>query len=157
MKSSNPSRPRYQLRPAPPQAARLTPQLSEEDRNDLDEGLALFNAGKFWESHEAWERIWRRHAEPWRFFIQGLIQAAAAHHQLRRGIHHGTVKHLKNALVKLEVAPPDFAGLALEEFRAYLRKLVAQFEDMSANEFAAHKDVNAESLHRYRKEDDADR
>ncbi|MEK7727114.1 MAG: DUF309 domain-containing protein [candidate division KSB1 bacterium] len=112
----------------------------------MSEGLALFNAGEFWEAHEAWERIWRRHAEPWRFFIQGLIQAAAAHHQMRRGIHHGTVKHLMNALVKLEVAPPDFAGLALEEFRGYLRKLLAQVEEVEAADFGTHENLRAAPL-----------
>ena len=146
MKSSNPSRPRYQLRPAPPHAARLTPKLEAEDRNDLAQGLALFNAGKFWEAHEAWEQIWRRHAEPWRFFIQGLIQAAAAYHQLRRGIHHGTVKHLKNALAKLEVAPADFAGLDLEALRVELRQLVARFEDMPPEEFVAYKNIETPKL-----------
>jgi predicted metal-dependent hydrolase len=112
----------------------------------LHEGLARFNAGKFWEAHEAWEQIWRRHAEPWRFFIQGLIQAAAGHHQLRRGIHHGAVKHLKNALAKLEVAPPDFAGLAMEEFRAQLRKLVAEIEHVAPEEFGAYKNLAAARL-----------
>jgi predicted metal-dependent hydrolase len=88
----------------------------------------LFNAGKFWESHEAWEKIWQRHPEPWRYFVQGLIQAAAAHHQLRRGIRHGVIKHLRNALVKLDVAPADFAGLELGSFRAYLHRLLDAIE-----------------------------
>ncbi len=65
---------------------------------------------------------------------------------MRRGIHHGTVKHLKNALAKLEVAPADFAGLALEAFRVELRKLVAQFEDMSPEEFQDYKNVEAATL-----------
>jgi len=90
--------------------------------------VALFNAGKYWESHEAWEKIWRRHPEPWRFFVQGLIQAAAAHHQLRRGIRHGVLKHLHNALVKLDAAPPDFAGLALAPFREDLHSLLDRIE-----------------------------
>ncbi|KAA0230491.1 DUF309 domain-containing protein [candidate division KSB1 bacterium] len=119
---------RYRLRPAPPHAAQLTPKLSEQDRADLAHGVALFNAGKFWESHEAWEQIWQRHDEPWRFFVQGLIQVAAAHHQLKRGIRHGAIKHLKNALVKLDVAPLDFAGLALGAFRDYLHALLGHIE-----------------------------
>lgn len=107
---------------------RLTPRLSEEDRADLAEGVALFNAGKYWQAHEAWEKIWQRHAEPWRFFVQGLIQAAAAHHQLQRGIRHGVIKHLHNALVKLEAAPPDFAGMNLGPFRGYLHQLLEAIE-----------------------------
>jgi hypothetical protein len=109
--------------------------LSDEDLADLDEGIALFNAEKFWESHEAWEKIWRRHGEPWRFFVQGLIQVAAAHHQLRRGIRHGVIKHLKNALAKLDSAPADFAGLALGKFRQDAHDLLQQVEGAGADEF----------------------
>jgi predicted metal-dependent hydrolase len=98
----------------------------------LHHGVQLFNGGEFWEAHEAWEKIWQRHAEPWRYFIQGLIQAAAAHHQWRRGIRHGTMKHLNNALAKLETAPGGFAGLNIEKFRAYLRQLLRDFESSTA-------------------------
>jgi uncharacterized protein len=97
----------------------------------LAEGVALFNAGKYWDSHEAWEKIWQRHPEPWRYFVQGLIQAAAAHHQLQRGIRHGVIKHLHNALVKLEAAPPDFGGLNLGPFRGYLHQLLGAAETAS--------------------------
>ena len=124
MKSSSP----YQLRPAPPEAALSSPEFTAEDLEDLREGVRLFNAGKYWDSHEAWEKIWQRHTEPWRFFVQGLIQAAAAHHQIQRGIRHGAIKHLKNALAKLHTAPSDFGGLALDEFRRYLRALVVRIE-----------------------------
>ena len=106
----------------------------------------MFNAGEFWEAHEAWEKIWQRHAEPWRYFVQGLIQAAAAHHQWRRGIRHGAIKHLKNALAKLEVAPPDFAGLAVEKFRDYLRRLLRQFESDSDTDFYQFESGRFESI-----------
>ncbi len=105
-----------------------TPRLSEEDRADLAEGVALFNAGKYWDAHEAWEKVWQRHFEPWRYFVQGLIQAAAAHHQLQRGIRHGVIKHLHNALAKLDAAPDDFGGLAVDDFRAYLHELLDTVE-----------------------------
>jgi len=125
----------YRLKPAPPHAAASTPKLSEADIADLDAGIALFNSGKFWEAHEAWEQIWRRHDEPWRFFIQGLIQIAAAHHQLRRGIRHGVIKHLKNALAKLVAAPPDFGGLALADFRDAMQALLKQAEAADEAQF----------------------
>lgn len=60
--------------------------------------------------------------------MQGLIQAAAAHHQLRRGIRHGVIKHLRNALLKLDEAPADFADLQLVPFRDYLHQLLAVYE-----------------------------
>jgi hypothetical protein len=47
----------------------------------------LFNAGYFWEAHEAWEELWvarpRRSAEA--LLLQGLIQTAAALVKIRLG------------------------------------------------------------------------
>lgn len=126
----------YRLRPAPPEAASSSPRFTAEDLEDLREGVRLFNAGKFWDSHEAWEKIWQRHAEPWRFFVQGLIQAAASHHQIQRRIRHGAIKHLKNALAKLDTAPSDFGGLDLDEFRSYLRVLVIRIESSGERDWA---------------------
>lgn len=78
------------------------PQMSDQDWEDFNEGIVLFNSGKFWESHEAWEEVWKRHPENSRIFFQGLIQVAAGLHQLRRNIYHGVEKHFRNALWKLE-------------------------------------------------------
>ncbi|MFQ5640373.1 MAG: DUF309 domain-containing protein [bacterium] len=85
--------------------------MSETDWDDFDRGIALFNSGQFWESHEAWEDIWRRHPEKSRIFFQGLIQVAAGLYQLRRNIYHGVEKHFRNALWKLRLFQPTFLGI----------------------------------------------
>ena len=43
-------------------------------------GVALFDAGAFWEAHEAWEEIWRVTPSdvPDHHLLKGLIQCAAA-------------------------------------------------------------------------------
>lgn len=106
------------------------PTLSDLDWRDFDEGIALFNTGKFWESHEAWEEVWKRHPENSRIFFQGLIQVAAGLHQLHRNIYHGADKHFRNALWKLRPFQPAFLGLdvshlvsALEEGHAEVVRL----------------------------------
>ena len=77
----------------------------------LEHGIALFNAGKFWEAHEAWEEIWKNHPEDGRFFIQGLIQLAAAYHQLGKKVYRGVLIHLKQAQDRLKLFPSDFLGI----------------------------------------------
>ena len=50
-------------------------------------GLDLFNGGFYWEAHETWEALWMQ-AKPdtaCRFYLQGLIQFAAAMLKTRRG------------------------------------------------------------------------
>lgn len=62
--------------------------LAEEEENMLEDGAALFDAGKFWHAHESWEDLWnmlKRRSAPSEeiLLVQGLIQTAAMllHHQ----------------------------------------------------------------------------
>ena len=89
----------------------VEPSLRELDWKDFNRGVELFNSGQFWESHEAWEEVWKRHHENSRIFFQGLIQVAAGLHQLQRKIYHGADKHFRNALWKLRPFQPTFLGL----------------------------------------------
>jgi hypothetical protein len=91
------------------------PQMSAQDWDDFRRGVVLFNEGKFWESHEAWEEVWKRHSENSRLFFQGLIQVAAGLHQLERNIVHGAEKHLRNALWKLKPFQPVFLGINVKK------------------------------------------
>ena len=59
-----------------------SPQLSDEEQEWLHAGIALFDSGRFWDAHEAWEDLWKslgaRQADPLHVRgIQGLIQCAA--------------------------------------------------------------------------------
>ncbi|MBW3583673.1 MAG: DUF309 domain-containing protein [Euryarchaeota archaeon] len=48
----------------------------------LDRGIALFDSGRHWHAHEAWEEAWRGAPPAEQAFFQGLIHVAAAlvHH-----------------------------------------------------------------------------
>lgn len=98
----------------------VEPEMSAQDWKDFEEGVALFNRGAFWESHEAWECVWNRHSQPSRVFFQAMIQVAAAYHQLGRGIHHGVLKHFRNASTKLDPFPSVFLGVDLRPIKEAL-------------------------------------
>ncbi len=104
--------------------------MAEADRARFREGIGLFNEGRFWHAHEAWEAVWRRKPGEWEYFFKGLIQAAAAFHQLERGRYRGTAHHLDNACAKLAPFAPEYLGVdtgallrALEICRAESRRL----------------------------------
>ncbi len=61
-----------------PALALSPPRWREND--DYLFGVDLFNHGFLWEAHEAWEGLWHaaKHDELQSFFLQGLIQCAAA-------------------------------------------------------------------------------
>lgn len=66
--------------------ARTDPERWQENRTYLY-GIALYEAGFFWEAHEAWEPVWM-HAPPnsrARALMQGLIQLANGCLKLRMG------------------------------------------------------------------------
>jgi len=104
----------------------VEPPMSDEDWADFEKGVALFNGREHWESHEAWEQVWRRHAEPSRIFFQGLIQLAAAYHQLGRGIYHGTVKHYNNSYYKLKQFPARFLGVDVGALKRRIEQGLAE-------------------------------
>jgi uncharacterized protein len=104
-------------------------ELSPEDKQDLARGVELFNARKFWEAHEAWEGIWQRHPEDARFFVQALIQLAAAYHQLVRGVYRGFVIHLLRARERLALFPEVFLGIDAGALMATVCKSLEVTED----------------------------
>lgn len=96
-----------------PERRVLHPTLSTEERRRLfQEGIDLFNRGEFFAAHETWEEIWRSTTPEPRELFQGLVQVAAALHQildLRRKI--GPRNTLAKARSHLELYTPVASGL----------------------------------------------
>jgi len=78
-------------------------------------GVALFNAGRFWEAHEALEVVWRAAGQPERDCWQGLILAAAALLHRERGNRHGLVT--QGGLAVRKLGGPVPAGFPVETAR----------------------------------------
>jgi hypothetical protein len=62
-------------------------------------GRCLFNAGYYWEAHEAWEGVWIAAGRVGLVadFVKGLIKLAAAGVKLREGELNGVRRHLGRA------------------------------------------------------------
>ena len=90
---------------------------SAERKKKFEEGLAHFNAKKFFEAHEFWEEIWLVEPEPEKTFLQGLIQVTAAFHHRQRGNPEGVELLLASGIVKLLRFPEDHHGLASGDLR----------------------------------------
>ena len=95
-------------------------------------GVDLYNAGYFWEAHEAWEGLWRAAAgrdAPQRGLLQGLILCAAACLKAAAGDMQACRRLAARAVERLERAPVDgggrVMGLDLERFAAELREFAA--------------------------------
>ena len=62
-------------------------------------GVALFNAGYYWEAHESWEALWHAHGRRGSTaeLLQALIKLAAAGVKVREGRPAGVRTHASRA------------------------------------------------------------
>jgi len=100
------------LHPDPVARRRAVAALLAADRRWLF-ALDLFNAGYYWEAHEAWEALWIAlgRSTPEARFIQGLIHVAAAGVKIREGTRAGVERHTRRARALLdELRPAADAG-----------------------------------------------
>jgi len=97
------------------------PSSLTEDARYL-EGIRLFNAGLFWESHEAWEEIWLDAEGIQAEYLQGLIQAAAALLKYHRNEPAPAKRLYETAMRRLSLCPDKYMGLDVRDFQRVLDK-----------------------------------
>jgi uncharacterized protein len=98
-------------------------------------GLALFNAARFFDAHEALEDVWRtvpQHTRLRRHF-QGLVQLAVAFHHQSTGNYVGAGSVLARALRNLDGAEESFPDLDLKSLRASLKPWRAHLAEIRSN------------------------
>ena len=94
-------------------------------------GVALFNAGYYWEAHDAWESLWHAHGRRGVVadVIKALIKLAAAGVKAREGQDHGVRIHASRAAELLESALMSGAshqlGLNLAQWVERCRQVAA--------------------------------
>jgi uncharacterized protein len=83
----------------------------------FEEGIELFNKGRFFECHEAWEEVWKQSRGEEKLFYQGLIQAAVAILHAQRGNRDGARTQYAKARAKLDPIASEHMGLAIGKLR----------------------------------------
>ena len=92
----------------------------------LQDGISFFNAGRYFEAHEAWEDMWRPTRGPLRLFYQGLVQAAVGLHHLGEGNLNGARAQLIKSLSKLEQYPEQFCRINNQKLVTDLRQVLSE-------------------------------
>ena len=91
--------------------------------------VELFNAGRYWDSHEALEDAWRRLDSG---FYHGLILYASAFVHARRGTRHGVLAQLEKARRALEPHRPAHLGVDVDGILAHADRCRALVEPREA-------------------------
>ena len=104
-----------------PSNSRTQPEFWRKTESYLY-GVDLFNAGYYWEAHEAWESLWKNldpssdHA----LFLQGLIQVAASCLKYHLKNKEGVIRLSQQAIEKLmkiqKTYPEPYMGVDLKRF-----------------------------------------
>jgi predicted metal-dependent hydrolase len=93
-------------------------------------GVQLFNAGYYWEAHEAWESLWHAHGRrgPIATVLKGLIKLAAAGVKIREGRADGVRTLATRAAGHFAEAAEEGSrrlGLDLEEWIKHAQEIAA--------------------------------
>lgn len=94
----------------------------------LDEGIRLFNEGKYFLAHETLEEHWIEAESEERDFYQGLIHLAVAFHHLERDNSKGAALQFRKARGRLEGYPDEMLGVDLDGLRHFLDGAPARAE-----------------------------
>jgi uncharacterized protein len=82
----------------------------------LREGIRLFNAGRYFESHESLEDFYLSADEKHKPFLEGLIQLAAACRMFRDfGEVKGPVRMIYQAIIRLENYQPNYLKIRVKD------------------------------------------
>ena len=97
----------------------------------LQQAVAQFNAGEFFDCHETLEPLWQAAAGDERTFLHALIQAAIALCHAQRGNRTGAMSLHARAQSKFKTLPDEMHGVAL-------RQLSRELEAFFSAVYAAH-------------------
>jgi uncharacterized protein len=106
-------------------------------------GLHLFNAGEYFEAHEALEIAWRDEQGPVRDLYRGILQVGVAYYHIQRGNYRGARKMFERCRQWLHPFPASCSGIDLDglrrDFLAVEEKLIRlgprRIEQMSTMQF----------------------
>lgn len=96
------------------------------------EGLRLFNAGKYFESHEALEAAWNEETGPVRDLYRGILQIAVVYLHITRRNYNGAVKVYGRSQKWLKEWPAICRGIHVEELRRNAEAAIIEVQRLGA-------------------------
>jgi uncharacterized protein len=100
------------------------------------EGLRLFNEGKYFEAHEALETAWRAETGRVRELYQGILQVAVVYHHILRENYAGAIKVYGRCMKWLDAWPETCRGVDVEKLRADLGQVIAEVQRLGPERIA---------------------
>jgi predicted metal-dependent hydrolase len=96
------------------------------------EGLRLFNAGEYFEAHEALEEAWNEEKGPVRDLYRGILQIAVVYLHITRRNYNGAIKVYDRSQKWLKEWPEVCRGIYVEQLRKEAKTVIAEVQRLGA-------------------------
>jgi len=93
-------------------------------------GIELFNAGDYFEAHEALEHAWLAETGPVRELYRGVLQVAVAYLQITRQNYRGALKMFLRMRQWLDPLPDECLGIDVAQLRLEASEARATLEGL---------------------------
>ena len=90
------------------------------------EGLRLFNAGEYFEAHEALEDAWNEEKGPVRDLYRGILQVAVVYLHITRRNYNGAIKVYARSQKWIKNWPEICRGIDVEQLRRDAEAAIAE-------------------------------
>jgi len=101
------------------------------------EGLRLFNAGKYFEAHEALEDAWNEEMGPVRDLYRGILQIAVVYLHVTRRNYNGAVKVYVRSQKWMKDWPDLCRGIYVEQLRRDAEVVIAEVKRLGPERIAS--------------------
>jgi len=118
----------YQRSMTPEQAEKLICQCAENLPPLAQLGFEKFNAGAYYEQHDAFEAQWMDEEGPVRDLYRAVLQVGVAYYHLTRGNHTGALKMLRRSMQWLVMLPDVCQGIDVRQLRSDAAEIRAALE-----------------------------
>ena len=98
------------------------------------QGIAEFNAGKYYACHDTLEALWMDSIDPDKRFYQGVLQIAVACYHLHNHNWRGAVTLLGEGVGRLPYYQPVYAGINVADLIRDSSNLLHQLQSIDSSE-----------------------
>ena len=100
------------------------------------EGLRLFNAGEYFEAHEALEEAWNEEASKVRDLYRGILQIAVVYLHVTRRNYEGAVKVYERSQKWMKDWPALCRGINVEELRRNAEAVIVEVKKLGPQQIS---------------------
>ena len=100
------------------------------------DGLRLFNAGKYFEAHEALENAWNAEEGDAKDLYQGILQIAVSYVHITRGNYNGAMKVYERSKKWLNGLPDICKGVQLRQLRKDAEEVIEEIQRLGTERIA---------------------